>query len=688
MKKKIERRTIVQCGIGFLTARVTFGGFNPVGMAYFASCFVEKQMRFPLFVSMLAGMMTSLEPVSTLRYAAVMGLLFLTESVAGRKKWRMRRREAAWMAGGGTLLLAGAQYLFTSYQIETVAYMLVECVLVVGLTHVFGEVVQYILYSYQGQALDNEEMVSLVILLTLAVYGLPGEAVQGFFVVRCAIYFLLLYMGYCYGAGTGALIGASCGLLTCLTGGDNTDLGILCLLGICAGSFRGTSKQLLSIAYIVTNLVLGYLFDNHFVGIESIREMVAACIFFVCLPGAALTQADLSVYSAKDGFYYQRKLQARVQQKARCVGNAFTSLAKNFRGNEPAYSVTPEGSVLPRIEFENRMRETRDIVAGQFAEVADIVHGMAEELCDMECLEQVEGQDLSRSLMRHNMQVRKCEILRHKNGRVEVFVKGRAERRSCVTAREIANAISEVVKVKMRPADDMRTIIPKEYEMLRFVESVNFKVLQGVARTVKHGEKISGDNYSFMDLAGEKRLMLLSDGMGSGDRACMESENVVELVEDFMEAGFREDSAIRLINSMLVLGQDRQGFATIDMSIVDLHTGICRFVKNGASATFIKHKDETSIVCGEALPVGMLPDVNSAVASAKLYDGEFVVMVTDGVLDALQCENKEETLAAIIDSMTTNHAQEMAEEILKQVLLIGKEAADDMTILVFGIWNL
>ena len=51
--------------------------------------------------------------------------------------------------------------------------------------------------------------------------------------------------------------------------------------------------------------------------------------------------------------------------------------------------------------------------------------------------------------------------------------------------------------------------------------------------------------------------MCLSDGMGSGMDACRESEIVVELLEQFLESGFTQEAAARMVNS--ALGVERAG---------------------------------------------------------------------------------------------------------------------------------
>ena len=59
-----------------------------------------------------------------------------------------------------------------------------------------------------------------------------------------------------------------------------------------------------------------------------------------------------------------------------------------------------------------------------------------------------------------------------------------------------------------------------------------------------------------------------------------------------------------------------------------------------------------------------------------------------GVLDALPHPRAEEILQEIILRQKTRNAQEMAREILTQVLLYQKcLAKDDMTVLVGGLWK-
>jgi len=71
-----------------------------------------------------------------------------------------------------------------------------------------------------------------------------------------------------------------------------------------------------------------------------------------------------------------------------------------------------------------------------------------------------------------------------------------------------------------------------------------------------------------------------------------------------------------------------------------------------------------------------------------LNEGDFLVMITDGVLEYLHVEDANKELAKLIGKIKTDNAGILAERILDQVLkLTDGYAIDDMTVLTIGIWE-
>ena len=77
-----------------------------------------------------------------------------------------------------------------------------------------------------------------------------------------------------------------------------------------------------------------------------------------------------------------------------------------------------------------------------------------------------------------------------------------------------------------------------------------------MARKCKEEENTSGDNFLLKKLNCGKMVAAIADGCGSGKRAFAESRMVIELMENCIEAGFEEKTAIDLINSAYIAGTD------------------------------------------------------------------------------------------------------------------------------------
>ena len=87
----------------------------------------------------------------------------------------------------------------------------------------------------------------------------------------------------------------------------------------------------------------------------------------------------------------------------------------------------------------------------------------------------------------------------------------------------------------------------------------------------------------------------MSDGMGCGQAACRESTLVIELLEELLEAGFPEKTAIQMINTTLVCGREEIHYSTIDLTVFDPYTGECELIKAGASSTLSEERIRLSI---------------------------------------------------------------------------------------------
>ena len=341
-----------------------------------------------------------------------------------------------------------------------------------------------------------------------------------------------------------------------------------------------------------------------------------------------------------------------------------------------------------KLIWDNRMIESRLAVAQQLTEISRIMDHMAEELYDIMPADPRFQEELRKAFRRKHVLIKNVWVMDKIEGRRQIFLSLRARSGQCVSMTEIAQILSRICGSPMTPEQGSRSIVNGDFHTVHFVEDVSYQMLYGVARLTREAEKVSGDNYICRQEEDGRFFLCLSDGMGSGMEAFRESEIVVELLEQFMESGLSQETAARMVNSALIL-KGREGmFSTVDICAVDLYTGICNFLKAGASSTFIKRDHWVESIASESLAAGLIQQLDFDTASRKLYHGDYLIMMTDGVLDALPAEHEEETMKEIIMDVHEKEPKEIGRGILERVLGYSDyRARDDMTVVVAGLWK-
>ena len=284
--------------------------------------------------------------------------------------------------------------------------------------------------------------------------------------------------------------------------------------------------------------------------------------------------------------------------------------------------------------------------------------------------------------------MKKIVMLEKKNRILEIVITAKTEKGECVSSKEMANILGEIIGKRCKPMKDCKTLVCGEYATYNLIEDANFHVVHGSARRTSSNEEVSGDNFSVLDFANGQILASLSDGMGSGINACRDSETVLELLEQLLESGFSEEVSLKLINSVMLLNTQAESPATLDMAVVDLYSGVCDLIKLGAASTFIKRGNWVEAIKSTTLPVGVVNNLDIESVSKKLYNGDYIIMVSDGITDKVDGEDKEREISKIIMDIDSNNPNEIANRILSETLEKSTNShEDDMTVLVLGLWE-
>ena len=167
-----------------------------------------------------------------------------------------------------------------------------------------------------------------------------------------------------------------------------------------------------------------------------------------------------------------------------------------------------------------------------------------------------------------------------------------------------------------------------------FHQAEPFRASAAIAGEARTGEPVSGDTGNWFRREDGVLFLLLCDGMGSGYGAKEESVQGVRLLENFLRAGMDPDQAVETVSSTLALRGDTGASTTIDLLSVDLYTGRCRMLKQGAAPTYIRRGDKIRVAGGTSLPAGLVTGDAARPDSHSLRGepGDWILLVTDGIL--------------------------------------------------------
>lgn len=226
---------------------------------------------------------------------------------------------------------------------------------------------------------------------------------------------------------------------------------------------------------------------------------------------------------------------------------------------------------------------------------------------------------------------------------------------------------------------------------ITFEETPKYHISAYVSENCKDGEKYNGDSYRFGKLPDGTYMTVISDGMGSGPQAGQESSATVELIEKFANSGFDKMTAISTVNSIMGMKfTEYEKFSTLDLSSVDLYEGEINFIKMGAAASFIKRGDDIIAIKSKTLPIGILDKPDIDITDKRIINGDFIIMVSDGVLDHdSETTGNFQWMVEFLKNLDCTDPKEMCQEIIdKAKELSGGKIKDDMTVIVEKVYSL
>ena len=240
------------------------------------------------------------------------------------------------------------------------------------------------------------------------------------------------------------------------------------------------------------------------------------------------------------------------KRKLITYADTIRELAESFQETEilPDYIEKTQTKDRKDMIWQKRLCENRELMAENLKEMAQIMNNLAKE--ERRCIPIGERRfrQITHAFREVDIQVKNLYMIENETGRMEVSLTMKNGKTANLSTEEIGDLLSVLLGFPLVSAQNNAFFLGDSWQTFYYVEEARYHVLTGVAKATKETEKISGDNYTFFERDTGNLTALLSDGMGSGEKACRDSTMVVELMQKFLEAGFQLEMAIQMINSL------------------------------------------------------------------------------------------------------------------------------------------
>lgn len=587
--------------------------------------------------------------------------------------------------------------------------------------------------------LDNHSLVCIVASLCTLLLGSSELSLMGFRPARFFGCFVILTAAYLFSRSGGSIAGIAAGGCIAVSG-TGVALSICYgICGLLSGIFSKQGQIVCALVFTLTSGIAALL-DGTREGLCVFAEAALAAFIFAVIPKAKLSRIRSNILNPKAqridfefGCAGERLMEAAkaVGSVSECVAN----VSKGIEALSPASDVMVCMRVRERVCSQCRLKDTfcpeegdfaavleklaagdeigaedfsadfnmkcpcvprladsfnriyatrnavnalqansarnRALACGQFDWTAALLRELSEDLSKGAQVLFGKEKCAARVLSEFGFTVIKTSCIQPLSGALRLTCTVE-EIPPSTSLSQLTAALSKELEVMLNPP---KIKILSEGKELVFLRKELYKIRIGSAAASCGNQKLCGDYFECFQ-TDSKAYIILSDGMGTGGRAAIDSTMTVELFSRLIRAGVSLDSALSITNSALSVKSDDESLSTLDVAEIDLFDGNTVIYKAGAAPSFYTNQGRIRTVEISSTPLGILSKVKFNKYSLKLHGGDALVMVSDGILGCGNSWLKDE-----IKAFGKKDASGFSQDIVDSARRRCGERFDDMTVI-------
>ncbi len=561
---------------------------------------------------------------------------------------------------------------------------LAESLLGLGGTFFFFKAVNCNFRRFRFKALPVSDLASIVISCSIILISFSRLTIGRVSPARMAGVLIILLITHYGSDKLGMILSLSFGLALGLESRETIFLaGAYAFSTLLAMLFCPVGKWSAALSFIVSTALFSIASGSQ-TGIYITLEAAAAAFVFVLMPSAATKKIEEFFHGGSD-ITPDGSLRNSLVVRLRFASSAMTNISEcvnevrekineiNEKNNEKLRCDLTEEEYISQEIINAKTNEIRVIASDQFFSISDMLADLAREFDEAEYFDNIAAGRIRRLLGEYEIYPKNISVIEDKYGRVRIEIM--TNNRETMLSR--ADIQKEISKICGRNFEKGKVTHFRDDSMVTFAERPNYTFEIGYAQHSAEG-KLCGDTIKLVNDGKGHSILIISDGMGRGGRAALDGAMGAGLLSRLLSAGFGFDSALKVVNSALLVKSNEESLATIDCASVDLFTGRVDLYKAGAPATFIVKGNSVTKCELSSMPAGILRGIEFAKRTAVLSRGNLIVMTSDGITEA-----GGEWLQPLLKGCNDCPPQEIADTVLREALNIAKDKKeDDMSIIV------
>lgn len=701
IKNLFKINDIILYAIAFLISMVGIDEeLAPFGLAIFAAACSNRIPVGILYVFILVGTFIGFG-ISGILSFLLTSLLVVAMMLIFRPKMQEEGRNEIQKLGIylaiATFIVQASKMFFSIF----IVYDLIVSIMLAIITYIFYKIFSnsLIVITKYGikKAFSIEEVMGASLIIAVALCAFSKLHVFGLSITNIFSIMIVLFLGWKNGMLVGGTAGITIGMvLGIINSAEPVLVASYAISGMIAGILNKLGKIGVIVGFCVGNAILTYVANGNTVPIITIREILIASLGLLVIPKEVNIDITEVINTTKclptaAGILEENKETANklnsVSKTIMEMANSYNEVAENSLENHTIENKSKENfkdEVLDSLEDiqENLLYEDILISADEILDEAYKILQEKDEISKEEFIKIIETEkNYKLALPEDSDDIEKIIKILNNTYRVNKL-NTIWKQKEASNKKVLATQLGGVSKVISSIAENI--VEPEEQKEK---DKQEYKLVVGASTATKHKSEVSGDSNIRTKLHDGKYMIAISDGMGSGQAAKKSSTTVIQMLERLLKTGFDNEVSIGLINSAVNLNSNEETFATIDISIIDLSNGNIEFVKNGACPTFVKSEDKVEVVKAISFPAGILDKIDMVVYDKDLKENDIIIMCSDGIIESnVEYKNKELWLKELLENITTNDVQKIADIILQEAIDNGYGIAkDDMTVIVSKI---